>query len=142
MLFSPLLLSILEVRGMCCVVFNPPSNGRFRPPLSKKAFPVHRVEKRYASREVGFFCFPKLICSFLDGGVFQFFGNTVICLMCPINRFSDHRWRKESGRNLYLSKNYLGKKFCEKQTNKQKSPPDFIGKKVPVGRSTGNNFFI
>ena len=22
---------------MCCVVFNPPSNGRFRPPLSKKS---------------------------------------------------------------------------------------------------------
>ena len=101
--------------------FNPPSNGRFRPPLSKKAFPVHRVEKRYASREVGFFCFPKFICSLFDGGVFQFFGNTVICLMCPINRFSDHRWRKESGRNLYLSKNYLGKKFCEKQTKKKSS---------------------
>ena len=89
-----------------------------------------------------FFVFPNIFVPFFDGGVFQFFGNTVICLMCPINRFSDHRWRKESGRNLYLSKNYLGKKFCEKQTNKQKSPPDFIGKKVPVGRSTGNNFFI
>ena len=69
----------------------------------------------------GFFVFPKLICSLLDGGVFQFFGNTVICLMCPINRFSDHRWRKESGRNLYLSKNYLGKKFCGKQTKKKSS---------------------
>ena len=88
-----------------------------------------------------FFVFPNIFVPFFDGGVFQFFGNTVICLMCPINRFSDHRWRKESGRNLYLSKNYLGKKFCEKQT-KKKSPPDFIGKKVPVGRSTGNNFFI
>ena len=34
-----------------------------------------------------------------------------------------------------------GKKNLEKK-NKKKSPPDFIGKKVPVGRSTGNNFFI
>ena len=49
--------------------FNPPSNGRFRPPLSKKAFPVHRVEKRYASREVGFFVFPNLFVPFFDGGV-------------------------------------------------------------------------
>ena len=69
----------------------------------------------------GFFVFPNLFVPFFDGGVFQFFGNTVICLMCPINRFSDHRWRKESGRNLYLSKNYLGKKFCEKQTKKKSS---------------------
>ena len=66
-----------------------------------------------------FFVFPNIFVPFFDGGVFQFFGNTVICLMCPVNRFSDHRWRKESGRNLYLSKNYLGKKFCEKQTKKK-----------------------
>ena len=88
----------------------------------------------------GFFVFPNLFVPFFDGGVFQFFGNTVICLMCPINRFSDHRWRKESGRNLYLSKIIWEKNSVK--TNKKKSPPDFIGKKVPVGRSTGNNFFI
>ena len=34
-----------------------------------------------------------------------------------------------------------GKKFCEKQTNKQKSPPDFIGKKVPVGAVHRKQFF-
>ena len=74
----------------------------------------------------------------------QFFGNTVICLMCPINSFSDHRWIKESGRNLYLSsgatKNDLKKKIWGKK--KKKSPPDYIGKKVPVGRSTGNDFLF
>ena len=68
-----------------------------------------------------FFVFPNIFVPFFDGGGVPVFGNTVICLMCPINRFSDHRWRKESGRNLYLSKNYLGKKFCEKQTKKKSS---------------------
>ena len=121
--------------------FNPPSNGRFRPPFSKKVFPVHRVEKKNASREVGFFFFSQIFFfPFWLGVVLHFFGNTVICLMCPINSFSDHRWRKESGRNLYLSKNYLEKKNCEKK--RKKSPPDFMGKKVPVGRSTGNDFLF
>ena len=60
----------------------------------------------------GFFDFPNLFVPFFDGGgVFQFFGNTVICLKCPIKRFPDHRWRKESWRNLYLSKNYMWKKI-------------------------------
>ena len=49
--------------------FNPPSNGRFRPPLSKKPFPVHRVEKKNASREVRFsFFFPNIFFPFLVGG--------------------------------------------------------------------------
>ena len=80
---------------------------------------------------------------FWVGVVLQFFGNTVICLMCPINSFSEQRWRKESGRNLYLSsgatKNYLEKK---KSGGGGGSPPDYIGKKVPVGRSTGNDLLF
>ena len=35
-----------------CMLFQP-----FRPPLSKKSFPVGRVGKKKASREVGFFFF-------------------------------------------------------------------------------------
>ena len=61
--------------------FSPPSNGRFRPPLSLKAFPVHRVEIKNASREVGFFFFSQIyFFPFWLGVVLQFFGNTVICL--------------------------------------------------------------
>ena len=110
MLFSPLLLSILEVRGMCCVVIIHHQMDASGHPLVKKRFlstgwrkkmPVGRSDSQI-------FFFP-----FWLGVVLQFFGNTVICLMCPTNRFSDHRWRKESGRNLYLSKNYLEKKICE-----------------------------
>ena len=48
--------------------FNPPSNGRFRPPLSKKAFPATGWRK---DRPVGrsfFFAFPNLFVPFFDVG--------------------------------------------------------------------------
>ena len=140
MLFSPLLLSILEVRGMCHVVLIHHQMDASGHPLVKKRFLSTGWRKEMPVGRSDFSFFPNIFFPFLvGGGVLQFFGNTVICLMCPINRFSDHRWRKERGRNLYLSKNYLEKKICEK---KKKSPPDLIGKKVPVGRFTGNNLLF
>ena len=48
--------------------FNPPSNGRFRPPLSKKAFPVHRVRKDMPVGRSGFLFSQIYLFPFLIGG--------------------------------------------------------------------------
>ena len=72
------------------------------------------------------------------GGVFQFFGNTVICLKCPIKDSQTIDGEKKVGEICTFPKIICGKKFRENKQNK--SPPDFLGKKVPVGRST--QFFL
>ena len=119
--------------------FNPPSNGRFRPPLSKKRFLSTGWRKDMPVGRSGFFVFPNLFVPFFDGGVFQFFGNTVICLMCPINRFSDHRWRKESGEICTFPKIIWEKNSVK---NKQKKKSSRLYRKESSSRAVHRKQFF
>ena len=82
--------------------FNPPSNGRFRPPLSKKKLLLSTGWRKKMPVGRSDLCFfQKNVFPFLGGG-----GVTVFRKYSHLFNVST----KQSGRNLYLSKNYLEKK--------------------------------